>query len=75
MSVFWGYGSHDALIRSDLTAASVEFLEKSIGIPRATKIGQPGIRCKVYSGIGHETSMEELDDLKAFIKRHIPGDA
>ncbi|KAJ3561736.1 hypothetical protein NP233_g10016 [Leucocoprinus birnbaumii] len=72
-SVFWGYGANDALIRSELSEESVRFLETAIGIPRSSRRDQPGLFRKVYGGIGHEACPEELEDLKEFIKRHIPG--
>jgi predicted esterase len=73
-SIFWGYGSKDALIKPELTNLSVDFLKSSIDIPSALKIGDKGIWSKAYNGMGHETCMDELDDLREFIKKFIPGD-
>jgi len=73
LSIFWGYGVNDTLIREEVSKESVKILT-SLGIPRANERDQPGLFCKVYNGIGHETSREELADLQAFIKKRIPGD-
>lgn len=74
-TIFWGYGADDGLIRSDLTKESLEILESSLGIPRAQEPGAPGLTVERYESMGHETNLDELDDLKQFIKKWIPDNA
>lgn len=73
--LFWGYGSDDHLIRPQLTRDSVDTLETSLGLPRAKAPGAPGLTLALYEGMGHETNLKELDDLKQFIKKYVPKDA
>ena len=75
VSVFWGYGVNDALIREEISKESIKLLTSVGKIPLANARDQPGLFCKAYDGIGHETSLEELEDLKAFIEKQIPSDA
>ncbi|KAF9450953.1 Phospholipase/carboxylesterase [Macrolepiota fuliginosa MF-IS2] len=72
-SIFWGCGSVDPLVKLSLGKDSAEFLVHSIGIPRAKNLGEPGLKFSVYEGMGHATNMQELEELKAFIKKFIPA--
>jgi len=71
--IFWGCGSVDPLVKLSLSKDSAEFLVHSIGTPRAKSLGDPGLKFTVYEGMGHATNMQELEELKAFIKKFIPA--
>ncbi|KAF5357254.1 hypothetical protein D9756_006661 [Leucocoprinus leucothites] len=73
MSIFWGHGALDPLVQLRLATASIDFLDKTVGIPRAAKAGETGVSFNVYQGQGHTTCPEELDELKGTIKKCIPA--
>ncbi|KAJ3556191.1 hypothetical protein NP233_g12036 [Leucocoprinus birnbaumii] len=73
--IFWGHGSHDPLVRLPLATASVDFLEKTLGVPRVMKTGETGVSLNVYQGMEHSTCPEELSAFKESIQRCIPADS
>ncbi len=72
-NIFWGYGSDDPLIKPYFGQESVKFLQDTIGIPYAKNVGDQGLKCEVYEGVGHSTNLQELQDLETFIKRSLPN--
>jgi len=70
--IFTASGTEDHLIDIGLFNRSVEYLKIACGIPTAKDDSPVGITCKVYEGMGHSTSYDELDDLKAWIKTAVP---
>ncbi|KAJ3569193.1 hypothetical protein NP233_g5218 [Leucocoprinus birnbaumii] len=75
MPIFWGHGSRDPLVQLPLATRSVEFLEKTLGIPRVTKLGETGVSLNVYQGMEHSTCPEELSALKESIQKCIPANS
>ncbi|KAF8076711.1 Phospholipase/Carboxylesterase-domain-containing protein [Lyophyllum atratum] len=74
--VFWGHGSIDPLIKFQFCKDSSEFLTKELGIPLLTTPGEvKGLSYNIYEGMGHTTCQQELDDLKAWIKKALPKKA
>ncbi|KAF5387949.1 hypothetical protein D9615_000666 [Tricholomella constricta] len=74
MPVFWGHGSVDPLVKFQFCKDSAEFLTKQLGIPLATTPGEcKGLSYNIYDGMGHTTNQKELDDLKAWIQKALPG--
>ncbi|KAG6845437.1 hypothetical protein H0H87_009345 [Tephrocybe sp. NHM501043] len=71
--VFWGHGSIDALVKLQFCKSSADFLTEQLGIPRSTTIGEAkGLSYHMYEGMGHTTNQQELDDLRAWIKKALP---
>ncbi|KDR84072.1 hypothetical protein GALMADRAFT_236716 [Galerina marginata CBS 339.88] len=70
--VFWGTGSADPLVKLQFAKMSSEFLVEQLGIPVAKDGELKGLDYNVYDGLGHETTPQELEDLKKFIKMAIP---
>lgn len=54
--VFWGRGSHDEVIPAELIAHTVAWL------PAHAELSG-----RVYPGLGHGVSQDELDDVRAFL--------
>jgi len=71
-NIFWGYGSADPLVKPEFGQQSMDFLQKSMGFQPAKALGEPGLKCEVYAGIGHTTNIQELKDLETFIKKSLP---
>jgi predicted esterase len=73
--IFWGHGKDDPLVRFDLGEGSAKYLTEVIGIPKATEDGssQQGLSFNAYAGVEHSTNMQELQDLRAWIKRVLPN--
>lgn len=69
--MFWAYGSNDFEVQKQVTESSLEFLGEEVGIP--LKSGDQGLAFKVYEGVAHETSPQEMEDFKAFIKECLPN--
>lgn len=72
--IFWGQGRDDPLVQVKFASDSVEFVKSQVGVPVASAQGEPsGLSYKIYSGLAHSANEDELDDLKAWIKRVIPA--
>lgn len=70
--IFVASGTEDHLVDIGGFNRSVEYLKIACGIPTAKDDSPVGINCNVYEGMGHSTSYEELEDLKAWIKTAVP---
>ncbi|KAF8165667.1 Phospholipase/carboxylesterase/thioesterase [Crassisporium funariophilum] len=73
--IFWGTGSADPLVKIQLGKDSTEFLVQQLGIPISKPGELKGLSFNVYDGMGHTTTPKELDELRAWIKKAIPGDS
>lgn len=58
--VFWGRGTHDDVIPEPLITHTVEWLP-----------GHAELSGRVYPGLGHSISNEELDDVRAFLEKQL----
>ena len=58
--VFWGRGTHDQVIPASAVARTVEWL------PAHTKLAG-----RIYEGLDHSISQQELADIRAFIERQL----
>ncbi|OBZ70220.1 Acyl-protein thioesterase 1 [Grifola frondosa] len=73
--VFWGHGKRDPLVKFQIGEASARFLQTDIGIATAaTDTSQNGLSFHAYDDLPHSASEEELDDLKAWLKKILPRD-
>jgi lysophospholipase I len=70
--IFWGHGTLDPLVKYQFGQASAEYLVRQVGIQRATDSELVGLNFKPYPGVMHSTIQQELDDLRAWLKRAIP---
>ena len=61
----------DPLVLLTLGRLSKAELEKA-GVKEATESGKPGIFFKEYPGLGHSTSMREINDWADWLKKVIP---
>jgi phospholipase/carboxylesterase len=57
--VFWGRGTHDDVIPEALVAHTIEWL------PRHAELSG-----RVYTGLGHSVSEQELADVATFLEKH-----
>jgi predicted esterase len=79
--IFWGTGERDPLIRIEFAKASVEFLEKVVGVPKTTapvssasgNAPVNGLDFNIYPGMQHSSSPQELAHLKEWLKRVLPA--
>ncbi|KAJ3502369.1 hypothetical protein NMY22_g18607 [Coprinellus aureogranulatus] len=67
--IFWGHGSEDPLVKLSFSKASKEFLTGELGVP------PENIDYRTYSGLGHSTSPQELQDIKAWLINAVPDSA
>ncbi|KAI0030522.1 Phospholipase/carboxylesterase [Vararia minispora EC-137] len=74
LSIFWGHGEADPLVRFVFARRSLEFLKTELRMAPASDSPDElkGIDFHSYTGVGHSTSPHELDDLKNWLKRVIP---
>ncbi|KAF5333101.1 hypothetical protein D9611_002680 [Ephemerocybe angulata] len=71
--IFWGHGAIDPLVTMQMTKDSVEFLTKTLGIPEADTSGTPkGLEYHRYENLGHSTTHQELEDIKAWLIKAVP---
>jgi len=72
--IFWGHGSADPLVKYEWCEKSVAFLSKQCKIKELGEDDKTvvGLRCKVYQGMVHSSSPEEMDDLRSWLKSVIP---
>jgi phospholipase/carboxylesterase len=59
LPVFWGRGTHDDVIPEPLVAHTIEWL------PRHAELSG-----RVYTGLGHSVSEQELTDVATFLEKH-----
>jgi predicted esterase len=71
--IFWGHGADDPLVRAEFATRSVEFLRTQCGVSEADGEGLVGLKFKMYPGLEHSSSPEELGDLKSWLKSVIPN--
>lgn len=62
--VFWGRGSRDDVIPAALVAHTTEWLPAHVELSG-----------RVYPGLGHSVSEQELADVRAFLDKHAPTSA
>lgn len=76
LPLFWGHGTLDPLVEyNKMGVASVELLKTQLGFPTTTKDGDlKGLLFNSYP-IGHSTSMQELEDLRDWLKRALPKES
>ncbi|KAL0950161.1 hypothetical protein HGRIS_010155 [Hohenbuehelia grisea] len=74
LPVFWGAGTSDTLVKLQFSRDSADFLVNNLGMTYGKKDDCQGLSYIMYDGLGHCTIPCELDDLKAWIKKAIPGD-
>ncbi len=59
--VFWGRGTHDSVIPFAAVGHTANWLPT-----------HSSLDARIYEGVGHEVSEDELADVAAFIQRHTP---
>ncbi|KAF9938229.1 hypothetical protein BGZ75_008370 [Mortierella antarctica] len=60
--IFWGHGDADQVVRYDYGLESVELLKKN----------KFDVRFNTYRNLGHGSSYQEVEDLRAFLREAIP---
>ncbi|KAJ7246574.1 Phospholipase/carboxylesterase [Mycena haematopus] len=71
--IFWGQGAEDPLVKPALARRSADLVMELIGTPVAPSTDElKGLFYKSYDGVEHNANMEELDDLKAWLKKALP---
>lgn len=74
--IFWGHGSEDPLVRASFSKESKEFLTGQLGVSLETNAAIPkGLDYRVYSGLVHSTSPQELNDIREWLIKVIPDSA
>jgi predicted esterase len=75
MSIFWGHGKNDPLVKYAYAVGSVQFLKDELGIPVTTDASlelysgqRKGLEFHAYNGLQHSTAPEELEALKRWLK-------
>ena len=58
--VFWGRGSRDEVIPADRVAHTVQWLPEHVDLSG-----------RVYAGLTHSVSQEELDDVRVFLEKRL----
>lgn len=66
LPVLWCHGTVDREIPLSYAEDALEFLHRSIGIPRST------LKLKTYNGLAHSINDEELEDIISWVD-HILG--
>lgn len=69
--IFWGHGKDDPLITYGLATASKQLLEKELGVKEATEENVNGLEFHGYDGLEHSADPEELQHLRAWLKKVI----
>jgi predicted esterase len=72
LPIFWGHGTADTVIHYDMGTTSRDWLH-SVGVQDALA-GAPGLSFNAYHELQHSASPQELNDLKAFLVKVLPGD-
>lgn len=62
--VFWGHGTSDPFVPHAIGEESVRELEAA---------GARDVTLRLYDGIEHDASPEELQDVRAFLQRVLPA--
>ncbi|KAJ8087022.1 hypothetical protein PM082_005847 [Marasmius tenuissimus] len=71
--VFWGHGTADPLVKLELANESIEAL-KSLGFTITSGVEDTkGLSYNTYAGVAHSTNLKELDDLKGWLTKVLPG--
>ena len=71
--IFWGHGSEDPLVKAEFSKESKEFVTGQLGIPVGTDAAvAKGLDYRIYGGLGHSTSSQELNDLQAWLIKAVP---
>ncbi|KAF4572502.1 hypothetical protein EYR36_007009 [Pleurotus pulmonarius] len=74
LPIFWGHGEADPLVKFEWGTLSRDFLATEVGIALASsKADAKGLNFNGYRGLVHSASPEEINDVKAWLKKVIPG--
>jgi len=71
--IFWGHGADDPLVRAKFATRSVEFLRSQCNVSETDGEALAGLKFKMYPGLEHSSSPEELSDLKSWLKSVVPN--
>jgi len=71
--IFWGHGTDDPLVLPKFATRSVGFLKTQCGISETGDETPAGLKFKMYPGLEHSSSPEELSDLKSWLRSVIPN--
>ncbi|KAK1922610.1 Phospholipase/carboxylesterase/thioesterase [Papiliotrema laurentii] len=69
--VFWGHGRDDPVVHYEFGERSVDLLTRQMGfpvVPAGQTFTRPGLRFESYRNMGHSSSPEEIEHLKAWMK-------
>lgn len=74
LSIFWGHGKRDQLIRYKWGESSVTFLKEQIGVKDAdpAKPEEGGIVFRGYDDLDHSVNEAEILDAQAWLKKIVP---
>jgi predicted esterase len=72
LPIFWGHGESDQTVRFKFATMSKEYLTATLSIRETSEPGSAGLSFNKYKGLGHSADIEELDDLKKWLKNVIP---
>ncbi|ORY33132.1 Phospholipase/carboxylesterase/thioesterase [Naematelia encephala] len=67
--IFWGHGKDDPVVNYAFGVMSIELLKK-LGyptVPAGQTFARPGLRFESYPGLGHSSSPQEIEHLKAWL--------
>ncbi|KAF9493964.1 Phospholipase/carboxylesterase [Pleurotus eryngii] len=74
LPIFWGHGDADPLVKFEWGTVSRDFLSTELGFALASsKADTKGLSFNGYRGLVHSSSPEEINDLKAWLKKVMPG--
>ncbi|KAF4605639.1 hypothetical protein EYR40_004426 [Pleurotus pulmonarius] len=74
LPIFWGHGEADPLVKFEWGTLSRDFLATEVGIALASsEADAKGLNFNGYRGLVHSASPEEINDVKAWLKKVIPG--
>lgn len=74
VSIFWGHGTDDPVVRFDLARNGVQLLQE-LGVKSATP-GDNGngiLSFHAYDGLGHSLGAQEVEDLSNWLQRVVPA--
>jgi predicted esterase len=72
LPIFWGHGEEDPLITLQLAKESKEFLNSKLSISDASEPGSVGLSFNTYKNMGHSAEVQELEDLKRWLRKVVP---
>ncbi|TFY56767.1 hypothetical protein EVJ58_g7432, partial [Rhodofomes roseus] len=74
--IFWGHGRNDPLVTYEMGMWSIQFMKTEYGLMDADPLApeKGGVALHIYDAV-HSVPDQELDDVKAWVKRVLPGPA